>query len=62
MTEQIVRPRRRFIFSPDLKPEMLPRALASGTDIVCVEEWYHFNLPALPRIEPEFRHNSQFQM
>jgi len=37
MTGQIVRPRRSFIFSPGLKPEMFPRALASGTDIVCVE-------------------------
>ena len=37
MTEQIVRPRRSFIFSPGLKPEMFPKALASGTDIVCVE-------------------------
>lgn len=32
-----VRPRRSFIFSPGLKPEMFPKALASGTDIVCVE-------------------------
>ena len=31
------RPRRSFIFSPALKPEMFPKALASGTDIVCVE-------------------------
>ncbi|MFT5505720.1 MAG: (S)-citramalyl-CoA lyase [Gammaproteobacteria bacterium] len=37
MSEQIVRPRRSFIFSPGLKPEMFPKALASGTDIVCVE-------------------------
>ena len=37
MTERIVRPRRSFIFSPGLKPEMFPKALASGTDIVCVE-------------------------
>ena len=36
-TERIVRPRRSFIFSPGLKPEMFPKALASGTDIVCVE-------------------------
>ena len=35
-TEQL-RPRRSFIFSPGLKPEMFPKALASGTDIVCVE-------------------------
>lgn len=32
-----IRPRRSFIFSPGLKPEMFPKALASGTDIVCVE-------------------------
>jgi len=30
-------PRRSFIFSPGLKPEMYPKALASGADIVCVE-------------------------
>ena len=32
-----VRPRRSFIFSPGLKPEMYPKALACGADIVCVE-------------------------
>ncbi len=32
-----IRPRRSFIFSPGLRPEMFPKALASGTDIVCVE-------------------------
>ena len=37
MSDRIVRPRRSFIFSPGLKPEMFPKALASGTDIVCVE-------------------------
>jgi (S)-citramalyl-CoA lyase len=37
MPEPKVRPRRSFIFSPGLKPEMYPKALASGTDIVCVE-------------------------
>ena len=36
-TEVNSRPRRSFIFSPGLKPEMFPKALASGTDIVCVE-------------------------
>lgn len=35
--ERTVRPRRSFIFSPGLKPEMFPKALACGTDIVCVE-------------------------
>lgn len=33
----VVRPRRSFIFSPGLKPDMFPKALACGTDIVCVE-------------------------
>lgn len=35
--DRAIRPRRSFIFSPGLKPEMFPKALASGTDIVCVE-------------------------
>ena len=35
--ELSVRPRRSFIFSPGLRPDMFPKALASGTDIVCVE-------------------------
>ena len=35
--ERIVRPRRSFIFTPGLEPEMFPKALASGADIVCVE-------------------------
>ncbi len=30
-------PRRSFIFTPGLKPDMFPKAIASGTDIVCVE-------------------------
>jgi (S)-citramalyl-CoA lyase len=37
MNTSIVRPRRSFIFTPGLKPAMFPKALASGTDIVCVE-------------------------
>lgn len=37
MSERIIRPRRSFIFTPGLKPEMYPKALASGADIVCVE-------------------------
>jgi len=37
MTQRTVRPRRSFIFTPGLKPEMYPKALACGTDIVCVE-------------------------
>jgi len=35
--ERAIRPRRSFIFSPGLRPDMYPKALASGTDIVCVE-------------------------
>lgn len=30
-------PRRSFIFTPGLRPDMFPKALASGADIVCVE-------------------------
>jgi (S)-citramalyl-CoA lyase len=37
MTIKNQRPRRSFIFTPGLKPEMYPKALASGADIVCVE-------------------------
>ena len=37
IAERITRPRRSFIFSPGLKPDMFPKALACGTDIVCVE-------------------------
>lgn len=37
MTPRITRPRRSFIFTPGLRPDMFPKALASGADIVCVE-------------------------
>jgi len=37
MTDRMARPRRSFIFTPGLKPDMFPKALASGADIVCVE-------------------------
>ncbi len=37
MTNRLIRPRRSFIFTPALRPDMYPKALASGTDIVCVE-------------------------
>ncbi|WP_417515048.1 HpcH/HpaI aldolase/citrate lyase family protein [Minwuia sp.] len=37
MSERVIRPRRSFIFSPGLRPDMYPKALKSGTDIVCVE-------------------------
>ena len=36
-TEKTITPRRSFIFTPGLKPEMFPKALSCGTDIVCVE-------------------------
>ncbi len=32
-----IRARRSFIFTPGLKPEMFPKALACGVDMVCVE-------------------------
>ena len=32
-----IRPRRSFIFTPGLRPDMYPKALVSGADIVCVE-------------------------
>ncbi len=34
---RIIRPRRSFIFSPGLKPELFEKALSSGADMVCVE-------------------------
>ncbi|WP_299986044.1 CoA ester lyase [uncultured Ruegeria sp.] len=37
MAARIARPRRSFIFTPGLRPDMFPKALASGADIVCVE-------------------------
>ena len=37
MTHRIIRPRRSFIFTPGLRPDMFPKALASGADMVCVE-------------------------
>ncbi len=37
MPERNPRPRRSFIFTPGLRPDMFPKALASGADIVCVE-------------------------
>ncbi len=32
-----IRPRRSFIFCPGTRPEMFPKALRSGADIVCVD-------------------------
>ena len=38
MTESTsMQPRRSFIFVPGLRPDMFPKALASGVDMVCVE-------------------------
>ncbi|MEZ5660047.1 MAG: CoA ester lyase [Burkholderiaceae bacterium] len=37
VSDRHIRPRRSFIFAPGLRPDMFPKALASGTDIVCVE-------------------------
>lgn len=37
MTDRTIRPRRSFIFTPGLRPDMFPKALKSGADIVCVE-------------------------
>lgn len=37
MTDPIIRPRRSFIFTPAMRPDLYPKALASGADIVCVE-------------------------
>ena len=37
MSSATIRPRRSFIFTPGLRPDMYPKALASGADIVCVE-------------------------
>ena len=35
--KQNIQSRRSFIFTPGLRPEMFPKALKSGTDMVCVE-------------------------
>ena len=37
LQSETIRPRRSFIFTPGLKPEMFPKALASGADMVCIE-------------------------
>ena len=37
VTGSKIRARRSFIFTPGLKPEMFPKAIASGADIVCIE-------------------------
>jgi (S)-citramalyl-CoA lyase len=37
ITDTAIRPRRSFIFAPGTRPDMFPKALACGTDIVCVD-------------------------
>ena len=37
MSQYTPQPRRSFIFAPGLRPDMFPKALASGADIVCIE-------------------------
>lgn len=37
MQERPIRARRSFIFAPGNRPDMFPKALACGTDIVCVD-------------------------
>ena len=32
-----LRVRRSFIFTPGLQPEMFPKAIASGADMICIE-------------------------
>ena len=36
-SNNLIQSRRSFIFTPGLKPEMFPKAIKSGTDMVCVE-------------------------
>lgn len=45
-----VRPRRTFIFAPGLKPDMFPKALASGADIVCCSTPGPASSTPLPRL------------
>ena len=35
--KKLITPRRSFIFTPGLRPEMFPKAIKSGVDMVCVE-------------------------
>ena len=37
MDQKKLKVRRSFIFTPGLNPEMFPKALASGADMVCIE-------------------------
>ena len=42
-----IKVRRSFIFTPGLKPDMFPKALTSGADMVCIEpvSYTHLTLP-----------------
>ena len=37
MNQNKLRVRRSFIFTPGLKPDMFPKAIDSGADMVCIE-------------------------
>ena len=37
MDQKKLRVRRSFIFTPGLKPDMFPKAIESGADMVCIE-------------------------
>ena len=37
MDDEHFQPRRSFIFMPGVSPEMFPKALATGADIVCID-------------------------
>lgn len=37
MSERIIRPRRSLIFAPGNRPEMIPKALATGADLVTID-------------------------
>ena len=37
MNSNKINVRRSFIFTPGLKPEMFPKAIESGADMVCIE-------------------------
>ena len=54
MRDRAIRPRRSFIFTPAIRPDMFPKALASGADIVCVE----LEDGIAPKDKPEARRNA----
>ena len=37
MANTPIRPRRSFMFAPGNKPEMFPKAMGTGADIMCVD-------------------------